>query len=121
MPLKPPKGPKMTFDLYGVSDAAPTVIFVHGGYRRALDKRGHVFLAEELPGGGLNVVNVNDDLCPNLTRPQSRDRGSDPLPRRQPDFARVRRFQPLRRAVRLQPSSIPDWRCTVYFPRGDFS
>ncbi len=66
-------GPKMTFDLYGVDAAAPTIIFFHGGYWRALDKRDHVCVVEGLLRGGLNVVNFNYDLCPDVTLSELND------------------------------------------------
>lgn len=58
---------KMTFDLHLSGVGAPTVIFVHGGYWRALDKADNIFVAEAWRRCGLNVANVNYDLCPTLS------------------------------------------------------
>lgn len=60
-------GDNATFDLHLTRVDAPTAIFVHGGYWRALDKADVVFAADGLAGGGLNVVNLNYDLCPTLS------------------------------------------------------
>jgi arylformamidase len=60
-------GAKMTFDLHIAGADLPTVIFVHGGYWRALDKADQVFVAEGWRGCGLNVANLNYDLCPTVS------------------------------------------------------
>ncbi len=46
---------------------APLLLFIHGGYWRALDKSEHVFFAEPYVNSGVAVANVNYDLCPNVT------------------------------------------------------
>ncbi len=43
---------------------APVLIFIHGGYWRALDKKEHRFLAEPFVGAGCAFVNVNYALAP---------------------------------------------------------
>ncbi len=43
---------------------APLLVFVHGGYYKALDKRDHSFVAAELPARGVSVAVVNYSLCP---------------------------------------------------------
>jgi arylformamidase len=43
---------------------APVVIFIHGGYWRALDKSDHSFVAPTLRDMGACVVVVNYALCP---------------------------------------------------------
>ena len=59
------KGPKMTFDLHVATDpSAPLIVFIHGGYWRALDKADHVFAARGLHHSGFSVANLNYDLCP---------------------------------------------------------
>lgn len=48
---------------------APVVVFVHGGYWRALDKADHAFVAPALVGEGACVVVPNYALCPAVTVP----------------------------------------------------
>jgi arylformamidase len=61
---------KQTFDLHPPADgnkAAPILIFIHGGYWRALDKSDHSFVVPAFTDAGLLVVNLNYDLCPTVT------------------------------------------------------
>jgi arylformamidase len=63
-------GPKATLDLHAPGSAAsdrPLVVFIHGGYWRALDKRDHSFVVPPLLETGAVVANVNYDLCPEVT------------------------------------------------------
>jgi arylformamidase len=63
-------GPKETLDVHAPQDADgsnPLVLFLHGGYWRALDKDDHVFVAPPLVAAGAVVANVNYDLCPDVT------------------------------------------------------
>lgn len=63
-------GAKQTFDLYrphGDVQGRPLVIFIHGGYWRALDKSDHSFVVPPLIDAGAVVVNLNYDLCPDIT------------------------------------------------------
>lgn len=46
---------------------APLLIFLHGGYYRALDKRDHSFVASVLPRRGVSVAVINYSLCPAVT------------------------------------------------------
>lgn len=46
---------------------APTLIFFHGGYWRALDKSNYRFIALSLVPAGIATVLVNYDLCPAAT------------------------------------------------------
>lgn len=46
---------------------APVLLFIHGGYWRALDKSDHSFLAESFTREGALVVVPNYDLCPRVT------------------------------------------------------
>jgi arylformamidase len=46
---------------------SPLLVFVHGGYFRALDKRDHSFVASELPRLGVSVALLNYSLCPAVT------------------------------------------------------
>jgi arylformamidase len=48
----------------------PVLVFVHGGYWRALDKRDHSFLAPAFTRDGACVVVPNYALCPAVTIPQ---------------------------------------------------
>ncbi len=49
------------------SEGLPLVVFLHGGYWRALDKSDHSFVAPPLLQAGAVVANVNYDLCPTVT------------------------------------------------------
>ncbi len=44
-----------------------TLVFIHGGYWRSLDKRQHGFVAPAFLAAGYAVVVVNYDLCPAVT------------------------------------------------------
>ena len=62
--------PKQTLDLYrplGDGTGRPVVVFIHGGYWRALDKSDHSFVVPPLVDAGAVVANVNYDLCPDVT------------------------------------------------------
>ena len=52
------------------SDAAPVLVFIHGGYWRSLDKADHSFVAPPFIAGGACVVIPNYDLCPLVTIPE---------------------------------------------------
>ena len=43
------------------------MMFIHGGYWRALDKKDHSFFAPAWVGAGVSLVVVNYDLCPKVT------------------------------------------------------
>ena len=43
------------------------MMFIHGGYWRALDKKDHSFLAPALVDGGVSLAVVNYDLCPRVS------------------------------------------------------
>nr|WP_028601137.1 alpha/beta hydrolase [Ottowia thiooxydans] len=49
---------------------APLVVFIHGGYWKALDKSHHSFLAAALHEAGAGVVVPNYAFCPRMTIPQ---------------------------------------------------
>ena len=49
--------------------AAPVLVFLHGGYWRALDKRDHSFVAPTFVENGACVVVPNYALCPAVTIP----------------------------------------------------
>lgn len=60
-------GPKQVLDIVAPESGAgaPVVLFLHGGYWRALDKDDHSHLA--LPFGDAVFVNANYDLCPDAS------------------------------------------------------
>ena len=62
---------QQTFDLHraALSPSAPPplVLFLHGGYWRALDKRDHSFVAPLFVEAGVPLANINYDLCPSIT------------------------------------------------------
>ena len=45
---------------------APVLIFIHGGYFRALDKRQYSYIAKPLVQPGCTVVLINYDLVPKV-------------------------------------------------------
>lgn len=60
-----------TLDIFrGPDDKAPVLLFIHGGYWRALDKRDHSFIAPAFTRDGACVVVPNYALCPAVTIPQ---------------------------------------------------
>lgn len=61
-------GPKETLDLFVPAEGARgTLLFIHGGYWRALDKADHSFVAPRFVDAGLAVAVINYDLCPDVT------------------------------------------------------
>jgi arylformamidase len=64
-------GPNEHLDIFPAQQAhAPVLVFIHGGYWRALDKRDHSFIAPVFTGEGTCVVIPNYALCPAVTIPQ---------------------------------------------------
>ncbi|MEO8015842.1 MAG: alpha/beta hydrolase [Polaromonas sp.] len=66
--------PGETLDIFppsGVSQGkgAPVLVFIHGGYWRALDKADHSFIAPAFTQAGACVVVLNYALCPAVTIP----------------------------------------------------
>lgn len=59
------EGPNETLDIFPapVPDA-PVLVFIHGGYWRAMDKRDHSFIARAFTDRGVCVVLPNYALCP---------------------------------------------------------
>ena len=67
--------PGETLDIFpasGVSPGkgAPVLVFIHGGYWRALDKADHSFIAPAFTQAGACVVVLNYALCPAVTIPE---------------------------------------------------
>jgi arylformamidase len=61
-------GEKETLDLYVPQEAARgTLLFIHGGYWRGLDKSEHGFVAPVFVDAGYAVAVINYDLCPTVT------------------------------------------------------
>jgi arylformamidase len=62
------RGPQETLDLYLPSGTPRgTLLFIHGGWWRALDKSDHAFVAPPFVDQGLAVAVVNYDLCPQVS------------------------------------------------------
>jgi arylformamidase len=59
-------GPKQTMDLFPAGHARGTLLFIHGGYWRALDKSDHSFVASPLVARDIAVAVLNYDLCPQV-------------------------------------------------------
>jgi arylformamidase len=58
-------GPSETLDVFPTTRAdAPVLVFVHGGYWRALDKSDNSFVAPSFVADGAMVVLPNYGLCP---------------------------------------------------------
>ena len=57
--------PAMTLDVFAAdAPGAPVLVFIHGGYWRALDKSDHSFVAPAFVQAGAAVVVPNYGLCP---------------------------------------------------------
>ncbi len=64
-------GPNEHLDIFATAQPdAPVLVFIHGGYWRALDKRDHAFVAPPFTRAGVCVVIPNYALCPAVTIPQ---------------------------------------------------
>lgn len=64
-----------TLDVFSASPSAtdrarPVLIFIHGGYWRALDKSDHSFIAPAFNAAGACVVIPNYALCPAVSIPE---------------------------------------------------
>jgi arylformamidase len=60
--------PEEKLDVYRpAASNAPVLIFIHGGYWRALDKQPFAFMCEALVDAGALVVSINYTLCPAVT------------------------------------------------------
>jgi arylformamidase len=65
------KEPGETLDVFPAATSdAPVLVFMHGGYWRALDKSDHSFIAPAFTRAGVSVVVPNYALCPAVTVPQ---------------------------------------------------
>ena len=63
-----PYGPdeRHRIDLFPAKDARGTLVFIHGGYWRSLDKSMFSWLAAPWTAAGINVAMPNYRLCPNV-------------------------------------------------------
>lgn len=60
--------PSEALDIFpALGDKAPVLVFLHGGYWRALDKADHSFIAPAFTQAGACVVVPNYALCPAVT------------------------------------------------------
>jgi arylformamidase len=59
-------GPKQVVDLFPAERPRGALLFIHGGYWRALDKDDHSFIAPPFVAEGIGVAVVNYDLCPGV-------------------------------------------------------
>jgi arylformamidase len=59
-------GPRQTIDLFPSAHPRGALLFIHGGYWRALDKSDHSFVAPPLVANGVGVAVINYDLCPQV-------------------------------------------------------
>ena len=60
-------GPRQTVDLFPAAQPRGALLFIHGGYWRALDKSDHAFVAPPLIAQGIGVAVINYDLCPDVS------------------------------------------------------
>lgn len=60
-------GPKQTLDLFPAKAPRGALLFIHGGYWRALDKDDHSFVAPAFVNEGVGVAVINYDLCPDVS------------------------------------------------------
>jgi len=65
-------GEKETLDIFpapsaGSGAGAPVLLFIHGGYWRAMDKSDYSFIADVFQPAGATTVVINYDLCPAVT------------------------------------------------------
>lgn len=58
---------RQRLDLFRAPNAVGTVVFIHGGYWRSLDKADFSFVAAGLLEAGLSVATISYRLCPAVT------------------------------------------------------
>ena len=58
--------PLQQVDIFPAKDARGTLVFLHGGYWRSLDKSDFSWLAPTFVAAGIGVVMVNYRLCPQV-------------------------------------------------------
>jgi arylformamidase len=62
--------PRHRVDLFPAAGSRGTLVFIHGGYWRSLDKRVFSWLAASFVAEGLSVAMLNYRLCPAVKIPQ---------------------------------------------------
>ena len=62
-------GENETLDIFpaAAGSGAPVLLFIHGGYWRAMDKNDYSFIADVFQPAGATTVVINYDLCPTVT------------------------------------------------------
>jgi arylformamidase len=60
------EAPLNKLDLFHAKDSRGTVVFIHGGYWRSLDKSDFSFVAKPFIDAGLDVAVINYRLCPSV-------------------------------------------------------
>lgn len=63
-------GARQLVDVFPARPARGALLFIHGGYWRALDKSYHSFIADAWVPRGISVAVVNYDLCPTVGIPR---------------------------------------------------
>ena len=58
--------PRQQLDLFHATNPRGTVVFIHGGYWRSLDKSMFSFVAKPFLAAGLSVAMINYRLCPSV-------------------------------------------------------
>ena len=58
--------PRHKLDLFHAKNPRGTVVFIHGGYWRSLDKSDFSFVAKPFIDAGLSVAAINYRLCPGV-------------------------------------------------------
>lgn len=58
------EGPREVLDIFPASSGGPVLVFIHGGYWRALDKSIFSFIAESFVARGVTTVLLNYQLAP---------------------------------------------------------
>lgn len=62
------RSPRERVDVYPTTiPSRGVMVFIHGGYWQRLDKADLAFLAESFVNAGVTLVQVNYDLCPDVT------------------------------------------------------
>ncbi len=60
-------GEAQRLDIFPAADARGVLVFIHGGYWRAQDKRDYAFMVPQLVANGITVILPNYSLCPAVT------------------------------------------------------
>ena len=59
--------PRHKLDIFHATNPRGTVVFIHGGYWRSLDKSYFSFVARRFVDAGLSVAMINYRLCPSVS------------------------------------------------------